>query len=353
MDFAFNESQEALRELTARIAADVCTDEHLTAIAATDTGYDPELWKQLCGAGLVGISVPESLGGGGLGWLESAVVLAELARASAPVPGLQTMALCLPALVEHAPEVAAQVVAGHVTISAAMHEAGGDPFVPRLQVENSALHGTKTCVGFGMSADWFLVTAVDGLWLVAGDASGVSRRSQTNSTDVPDAMVTFDAAQAVCVGDTSATRAMLMRGISAAAVMTAAVCEAALALTAAYAVERHQFDKPIASFQAVSQRAGDAYIDTEAARLTAWQAAFLLADRSEITAEVAAALFTAKFWASEGGWRVLHAALHVHGGVGVDRDYPLHRHFLLHKQLELHLGSATPSLVALGAVLAD
>ncbi len=122
-----------------------------------------------------------------------------------------------------------------------------------------------------------------------------------------------------------------------------------MALTASYATTRVQFDKPIAAFQAVSQRAGDAFIDTEAVRLTAWQAAWRLAEGMP----AAEALLTAKFWAAEGGWRVVHAAHHIHGGFGVDRDYPLHRHFLAHKQLELLWGSATPSLRDLGQRLVN
>ena len=86
-----------------------------------------------------------------------------------------------------------------------------------------------------------------------------------------------------------------------------------------------QFDKPIATFQAVGQRAADAYVDTEAIRLTAWQAASRLASGLPAASEVA----VAKYWAAEGGQRVVHAASHLHGGVGVDRDYPLHRYFLL------------------------
>jgi alkylation response protein AidB-like acyl-CoA dehydrogenase len=131
--------------------------------------------------------------------------------------------------------------------------------------------------------------------------------------------------------------------------MIAASCQTALALTAEYTRARTQFDRTIASFQAVSQRAGDAYIDTEGVKLTAWQAAWRL-DQGLPSDE---ALLTAKFWAAEGGWRVMHAAHHLHGGVGVDRDYPLHRHFLNHKQLELQVGSATPSLLRLGRILAD
>ena len=131
--------------------------------------------------------------------------------------------------------------------------------------------------------------------------------------------------------------------------MAAGACAAALELTANYTKTRVQFGRPIATFQAVSQRAGDAYIDTEAVRLTAWQAAWRLDSGLPAAEQVA----IAKFWASEGGLQVLHAAQHLHGGVGVDRDYPLHRYFLLSKQLELSLGSATPSLLRLGGLLAD
>ena len=87
----------------------------------------------------------------------------------------------------------------------------------------------------------------------------------------------------------------------------------------------------------MGQRAADAYIDTEAVRLTAWQAAWRLSEGRPATEEVA----VAKFWAAEGGQRVAHAAQHLHGGIGVDLDYPLHRYFLWAKQLELTLGGAT------------
>ncbi len=129
----------------------------------------------------------------------------------------------------------------------------------------------------------------------------------------------------------------------------AGACAAALELTAEYTKTRVQFEKPIATFQAVGQRAADAYVDTEAIRLTAWQAASRLAAGLPATAEIA----VAKYWAAEGGQRVVHAASHLHGGVGVDRDYPLHRFFLLTEQIELTLGGANESLRRLGRILAD
>ena len=126
------------------------------------------------------------------------------------------------------------------------------------------------------------------------------------------------------------------------------MASAAVALVSEYTKSREQFDKPIATFQAVGQRAADAYVDAEAIRLTAWQAAWRI-DQG-LPADDAVAV--AKFWAADGGQRVVHAAVHLHGGVGVDRDYPLHRHFLLTKQLELTLGGATDQLLRIGATLA-
>jgi alkylation response protein AidB-like acyl-CoA dehydrogenase len=118
-------------------------------------------------------------------------------------------------------------------------------------------------------------------------------------------------------------------------------------MTAAYTSQRKQFDRPIATFQAVGQRAADAYIDVETIRLSTWQAAWRLASGLPATQAVA----TAKYWAAEAGHRVVYAAQHLHGGIGFDRDYPLFRHYLHSRWIELMLGSATPSLLRLGSTL--
>ena len=122
----------------------------------------------------------------------------------------------------------------------------------------------------------------------------------------------------------------------------------ALELTAQYTKDRKQFDVPIASFQSVAHRAADSFIDTEAVRLTAQQALWRLSVDMPASAEVA----TAKYWTAFGGQRVVHTAQHLHGGVGVDRDYPLHRYFLSAKEIELQLGGTTRQLLALGQLLA-
>jgi len=127
------------------------------------------------------------------------------------------------------------------------------------------------------------------------------------------------------------------------------VSERALEMTAEYTSQREQFDRPVGSFQAVHMRAGDAYVDVEAMRLTTLRAAWLLQEEQPDDGLVA----VAKFWAADGGQRVGYAAQHLHGGIGIDVDYPLHRYYLWAKQIELTLGSAPVELARIGAMLAN
>ncbi len=347
MDFNFTSDQDDLRGLTRQILTDVCTPEHLKAVSATESGYDMDLWRSLAAAGLVGIELPDSAGGGGLGFIETCIVLEECARVAAPVPGLAVMALAVGALSARS-DLLVGVADGSAIVTAALHEGVGDPSVPYTVVADSRLTGEKVCVPAGLVACCFVVSAADGLYLVDAAAEGVTIERQDTTTGIPEARVVFEGAPAEKVGSLVDLAALIERASTAAAVMVSGHCAAAVALTATYVKTRQQFDRPIASFQAVSQRTADAYIDTEGVRLTSWQAAWRLAEGLPAAEQV----LTAKFWAAEGGQRVVHAAQHLHGGFGVDRDYPLHRHFLTVKQLELFLGSATPSLARLGRLLA-
>jgi len=141
---------------------------------------------------------------------------------------------------------------------------------------------------------------------------------------------------------------MIDRATAGVCATQAGVCARAVELTGRYTSERHQFGSPLATFQAVAHRAADAYIDATAIRFCTWLAAWQL----DGDLPAADALDIAKYWAAEGGQRVVHAAQHLHGGIGVDRDYPLHRYFLWAKVGELTLGGATSRLQALGARLA-
>jgi alkylation response protein AidB-like acyl-CoA dehydrogenase len=227
------------------------------------------------------------------------------------------------------------------------------------------LSGVKTAVPAAPRADLFLVPATtsDGVlvFLVSPSDDGVTVEPQ-RLTDFAEAGrvvldgVTLDDDRVLGPGQGGqVTDWLVARATVGLCAMQVGVLERALELTAEYARNRMQFGRPIGSFQAVAQRLADAYIDTDAVRLTMWQAAWLLATGGEGDAaalRVAAAVATAKFWAADAGHRVAHTAVHVHGGLGIDVSYPVHRYFTAAKHHEFALGGATTQLRRIGADMA-
>jgi acyl-CoA dehydrogenase len=366
MDFSLTEDQQAARELAVTIFKDLSTHERLREVEATESRFDDKLWAQLAGAGLLGLSVPEAQGGEGLGFLESCVLAEEAGRCAAAVPVVATLVLGAAPIAAFGAEALRDrwlpgVCSGSTILSGALEEPGGDPFAPVTEATADGggwrIDGTKTCVLSGILADALVVPArLDGeaeLFVVPCDANGVSRSRQVPTSGQPEAHVELDG---VRVGPDDLLRPtgsgnlrwLVERAEAALCVQMAGACKAAVEMTAKYTSERHQFGKPIAEFQAVGQRAADAYVDAEAVRLTAWQAAWRLDAGLPASAEVA----VAKFWADDGAQRVVHGCQHLHGGVGVDRDYPVHRYFLMIKHLALTLGGTSQSLLRLGDILA-
>ena len=136
--------------------------------------------------------------------------------------------------------------------------------------------------------------------------------------------------------------------LTALAAMQLGVSEKALDITVGYVSQREQFGAPTGTLPAVQHRSANMYIDLDAMRWTTWRAAWLLSDHQRASREA----MVAKVWASEGGSRIAVGSQHLHGGAGVDRDYPLHRFFLWSKSLELTLGAALPQLARLGRDMA-
>ena len=350
MDFSFTSDQQDLRELAAKILSDATTLERTKQVVADSDGFDRDLWAALAEAGIVGISLPESVGGAGLGFIETCIVLEEVGRTAAPIPALAVMGLAAPALVEFgATDALEGVAAGTRIVTAALTEAVGDVYSPSTSVTGGKLTGEKVCVPAGLDAQAIVVSAIDGIYLVDPSASGVTVEREDTMLGAPTARLVLSNAEATKLAGPEGLTWLLERAQTAMTVMMSGASQTALELTATYVKEREQFGRAIATFQAVSQRTADTYINKEAIKLTAWQAAW----RLDAGVPAAAQVDAAKYWAAQGGQDVLLAAHHLHGGVGVDRDYPLYRYFLLAKQLELDLGSETPTLVHLGELIAD
>ena len=315
-------------------------------------------WTDLAASGVLAAALPESAGGNGFGLLEQCSVLVELGRAvsSAPylssiVQGASTVARFGTA--EHVDRWVRPALTGSTVLSVALSEENNDdPLAPvtRAAQDSSGwrLTGAKSLVS---PADLFLVPAStsDGLrlFLVQADEAAVLPQSVVDGDscllDLADVHL---GPNRVLPGE--AVSYALQRGIVGLCALQLGVVERALELTTEYARTRQQFDRPIGSFQAVTQRLADAYIQVEAIRLTLWQAAWRLSEGLPCDTELA----TAKFWAAEGGHYVAHTAVHVHGGMGIDLSHSLHRYFTAAKRHEFALGGATTQLRHIGSALA-
>jgi len=347
MDFTLTEDQTAITSLAAELLRDHCTQEALRADEdSAEPGFDRALWAKLAASGLLGVALPEAGGGLGLTVLEAALLLEEAGRFTAPVP-LLAHTISATALARAGAPLDG-LADGSRLVAPALVEPLGDEHEPTTTFSDGRLSGTKTCVPSGLFADAFLVSAAtpEGPRVFLVERADVTVERQDTITYRPEALVLLDGAPGTLVGDLAD---VLQVATTLVAAHQLGVAEEATRLTAEYTKTREQFGHPIAHFQAVGQRAADCFIDTTTIRLTVLQAAWLLAEG--LPADKAVAV--AKYFASDAGQRVARAAAHLHGGMGVSREYPLHRYYIAAKHNELTLGSGTRQLLALGRLLAE
>ncbi len=367
MDFSLSETQEELRDLASRILSDRSGLQHLKERDRSDDWYDRPTWTELAKANLLGIALPESAGGLGFGFLDLCMFLREVGRHVSPIPAIPTLvagALPIAQFGSDAQQaILAKVASGDVLLTAALVESGAESESPTTTATRDGdgwrITGTKSNVPGASAAELVLVPAtVDGkvaMFLVPTNAPGITLARQQAMNHEP----LFEMELDVRVGDDALLGSIekgaeilawtLHRTTVALCAMVSGVADQAVRMTAQYTTERKQFDRAIGTFQAVGQRMADCFIDMQGMELTMLQAATHLDEGIEAPIEVA----TAKFWSAEGSNRIAHSALHIHGGVSIDVDFPIHRYFLWLKQFEFTLGSATPELLRIGKELAE
>lgn len=365
MDFTFTEEQETISNLARELFERRATPERLTELEAGEFRYDAALWKELATVDLLGTALPTSVGGNGGGFAELGVLLAEVGAAVAPVPAYPTLVLGADPIARHGNDEQQRrflpgVIAGDRILTAGLQEPGhSDATRPgttaRRDGQNWRLDGTKELVPAAQLADTVVVPAcIDdgtdvGLFLLATDAQGVEIRPVSTTAREPHADIFLDGAMVSAAdqlrGPADLVESLYTRALVGLCAIQLGVSDRALRMAAEYTTGREQFGRPIGSFQAVQQRMADGFIDVEAIRWTTWHAAWLIAEGRP--ADRAARI--AKFWAAEAGARVAATTQHVHGGIGIDTSYPLHRYFLWAKQNELTLGSASSQLAHLGS----
>ncbi|MGW7634213.1 acyl-CoA dehydrogenase family protein [Streptomyces decoyicus] len=392
MDFTPTPEQAAARELAAQIFGDLSTPERL---AACGSGTDAALWKALCAAGLPG-AVEET------GLLGLVLMLEEQGRTTAQVPFAATCVYGLLAIGAHGgPEQRARLLPalrdGEAIATGAFPARRGGIRAERATSATGGMDGTGgtgRLTGTVPVVPWLReathVLVPDGttrtLWLVRTDDTGV-RRDPVGTTapwsagrltldDAPAARLSRETAslgrETASLGreatslspkTTSLSREttsapppphtahayddVLALARTAFAGLQAGVCAGSLARAVSHTTTREQFGRPLATNQGVQLRAADAYMDTEAIRLTAYEAAW----RRDAGLDAGPHALTAAWWASEAGTRVVHTGQHLHGGIGADVDHPVHRHFLWGRQLAGYLGAGAEALEELGELL--
>ncbi|MEU6124625.1 acyl-CoA dehydrogenase family protein [Streptomyces sp. NPDC047123] len=337
MDFTPTEEQAAARELAAEIFADLAVPERL---AAAGTGSDAELWKELCAAGLPG-AVED------IGLLGLVLLLEEQGRRTAQVPFAASCVYGVLALAAHGSadqreRLLPGVRQGTAVVTGALRDTGG----VRSRADG-LLSGTVGWVPWLRDATQVLVAAADrSLWLVrVADA-----RVEPVELTAPWAAgrLVLDGTPGERLGGPEAYEDVRATARTAFAGLQAGVCAGSLARAVAHTNEREQFGRPLAAKQGVQLRAADAHMDTEAIRVTAYEAAW----RRDAGLSYGTHALTAAWWASEAGRRVVHAGQHLHGGMGADLDHPVHRHFLWGRQLDAYLGCGGEILAELGELIA-
>ena len=370
MNFSYTDDQQAIFDLAGQILKEGTKQERLREIEHADgPRFDASLWAKLGDAGLIGLAVPEDSDGGGLGFVELAGVMEQIGRTTAPVPFFETAVLGGLAIAEFGSDaqkkaILSEVAAGQRILTAALIEAEASSLIPTTTARRIdggwQLDGAKAYVPAAEIADQILVSATteEGLavFIVDRVASGVSLEALATTSRMPESMMMLEGVKldsATLLGSPGQGGEIIdfieLRANAALCNLALGVCEAALELTAEYSKTRKQFDQPIAMFQAVAHREADAYIDTQSVRLTALEVAWLISVGRDAREEVA----IAKHFASDAGYRVTFSAQHIHGGIGVDREYPLHRYYVYARHLELMLGGSTHQLRRLGRLIAE
>jgi alkylation response protein AidB-like acyl-CoA dehydrogenase len=372
MDFNFSEDQNAIRDLATQIFGDRSTDEFLLEFSRNDDVYDEVLWQTLAEQGLLGIAVPESAGGTGLGLIELCLLLEEQGKRVAPVPLYANLVLAgLPLIEFGSDEQKARclqpMAAGEVKLSAAVAESAMNPALiaatsATLAGDAWVLNGKKAAVPDGAVANYILVPADTGdnektFFIVDTSAAGVTLTpveiglsgERAAHLTLDNVEVSADAVLGTVGQGEEILEWLLQRANLGHCALQVGVTEAAMKRTAEYVSERKQFGIPLGTFQALAMRMADSYIDVEGIRSTYWLALWRLSENKDARAEVRAA----KWWACDAAHRVVSTSQHLHGGMGADVEYPIHRFFLMAKQISYSLGNAGQQLEQLGRLLAE
>lgn len=368
MDFSYSEEQADVQNLARKILQEQATPERQREIDASGTRFDSRLWQQLADAGLLGVAVEEAQGGMGFDFETLCLLVEEVGHSAAPLPVIPALVSAAMPLQKYGTaahkSLLADLASGAALLTVALVEPGNeDPVRPLANAtvdgDGWLVQGCKHCVPYAEQSHSVLLSAdCDGellVFLVPLENTGVSLRRQHGTAGEPWYQMTLEGARLaqdtlLARGDTAHEfmNWCLQLTRAATAAMAVGLCDRMMRMTAEYTSQREQFGVPVATFQAVGHRAADCFIDVEVLRLVTQEAV----SRLTLGLDAELAVTVAKIWTGDVTHRLSQASQHLHGGIGVDRDYPLFRYCLMARQLELSFGTSAQLLEQLGTDIA-
>ena len=373
MDFEYDDEQQALRDAVRGLLTKAYGDfEKRRTATRGERGYDPDVWRQLAEMGVLGLPFAEADGGMGAGPIEVGIVAEELGRVLAPEPFLTAVVLAGGAVAAAGtdPQRSAllEPLAAGESLLAWAHDEPGNGYTSSASATKASqegdgwtLTGTKEPVVAGEQADVLVVTAAlpdgvastgsaTGLFVVAADAAGLSRTGYPTHDGGRAALVTFDGTPAEALGDGTDATAVIERVLDQARVAAAAealgLISEALSATRDYLTSRKQFGVTLNTFQALTFRASDMYVDLELTRSLVLWATMVLADArtgsggTGSAEEASVAASRAALQVATAGKRVGQEAIQLHGGIGVTAEYSVGHRLSRLRALEALLGDA-------------
>ena len=346
MQFGLNESQEILKESARSFFSGECPISEVRRLMDTDTAYDAALWRKLADQGYTGIIFPEEYGGVGLGKVELILLMEEAGRALLPGPFFSTVVLSgsvidAVATADQKKKYLAAICHGEARATVAILEALASWDLRNIQmaVVNGKLSGEKLFVPDAAVADWILVLARNGIFLVEAKSPGV-KICPMSGMDLTRKLysVHFHGAPAEKLGDLPGLTMPIEVATTALVAEMVGGMQRTLDMTVEYAKTRKQFGKTIGSFQAVQHQCADMYLETESSRSAAYYAAWAL---QENVPDASAAVSIAKIYASDAGRTVGNRGIQIHGGMGFTWENDLHLYYRRAKASETAFGDAT------------
>ncbi len=345
MDFTLDAEQVALRDAVRGLLGKAYdSSETRREVTKQDPGWDEKTWQRLAEMGVLGLPFAEADGGMGAGPVEVSIVAEEFGRVIAPEPFVEAVVLAGGLIAragtdEQRAEILGQLAGGtlvpafaHVEPGSYFNEAASGVTAAKAG-DGWALAGVKEPVLGGARADLLVVSAaVDGgtgLFLVAADATGLTRDGYSTHDGGRAARVTFKDTPATALGEPGADQSDAIAGVIAEAQVaygheSLGAMQTALEETTEYLKTRKQFGVPLSTFQALTFRAADMYVSLELARSTVTWATLVLLDASTGSTQASKtieAAARAKLQVSKAGRHVGQEAIQLHGGIGMTAEY--------------------------------